>query len=102
RIRIWLLALGTSVALPALGYAQEASVSGIVTDSTGGVLPGVTITALHQATGNTFVAVTDERGAYRLPVRIGAYRVTAELPGFATVARALELLVGQDASLNLQ
>jgi hypothetical protein len=102
RIRRWLLVVGTIIALPALAHAQEASVNGIVTDSTGGVLPGVTITALHQATGNTFVAVTDERGAYRLPVRIGAYRITAELPGFATVARTIELLVGQEASLNLQ
>ena len=52
-----------ALAVPA--YAQEATVSGTVTDSTGGVLPGVTVTALHEASGNTFQAVTDARGVYR-------------------------------------
>ena len=82
------LVIGVTIALPVNGFAQEATVSGTVTDSTGAVLPGVTVTAVHEASGNTFVAVTDERGAFRMPVRIGDYRVTAELPGFATVARA--------------
>ena len=88
--------------LPVTGYAQEAIVSGTVTDSTGGVLPGVTVTALHQESGNTFVAVTDERGNYRLPVRTGIFRLTVELSGFATLVRSLELLVGQQAVVNLQ
>jgi hypothetical protein len=39
--------------LPVTGYAQEATMSGTVMDSTGGVLPGVTITAVHEASGNT-------------------------------------------------
>ena len=69
--------------------------SGAVTDATGGVLPGVTVTALHEASGNTFLAVTDERGGFRLPVRVGTYQVTAELSGFATLTRRVELLVGQ-------
>jgi hypothetical protein len=91
------------VALPVTGYAQEAVVSGTVTDTTGGVLPGVTVTALHEASGNIFEAVTDERGAYRIPVRIGVYRVTAQLAGFATVTRTgLEVLVGQQAVVSLQ
>jgi hypothetical protein len=89
--------------VPASGYAQEAALSGTVTDSTGGVLPGVTITAVHEATGNRFVTVTDERGIYRIPVRIGAYRITAELSGFATAERTgVQLQVGQTAAVNLQ
>ena len=89
--------------LPAAVSAQEAAMSGTVTDSTGAVLPGVTITAIHEASGNTFEAVTDERGTYRIPLRIGAYRVTAALSGFATVTRTgLEVLVGQQAVINLQ
>jgi hypothetical protein len=36
-----------------------------VTDASGAVIPGVAITAVHQATGNKFAAVTDERGVYR-------------------------------------
>jgi len=80
-----------------LRVTQDATVSGTVTDSSGGVLPGVTVTALHEATGNTFVAVTNERGAFRLPVRTGAFRITVELPNFATVNRTVELLLGQTA-----
>ena len=82
--------------------AQEAVLSGTISDSTGGVLPGVTVTATHVATGNTFVAVTDERGGYRMPVRVGVHRVSAELTGFGTVTREIDLLVNQTAVINLQ
>ncbi len=90
--------------LPFAGYAQEQAVlTGTVTDSTGAVLPGVTVTATHEATGNVFVGVTDGTGTYRMPVRVGAYRMTAELQGFTTVQRTgVELLVGQTASINVQ
>ncbi len=98
-----LLVIGATIALPVNGFAQEAVVIGTVTDSTGAVLPGVTVTALHEASGNTFVAVTDQRGAFRLPVRTGVYRITGELQGFATVAQSgLELLIGQQVAVNLQ
>jgi hypothetical protein len=60
-----LLLVIAMLVLPVAGYAQEASINGTVTDSTGGVLPGVTITAVHEASGNTFEAVTDERGIYQ-------------------------------------
>ena len=98
-----LVAIGALFALPAVMYAQEAVLIGTVTDSTGAVLPGVTVTAVHEATGNRFVAVTDERGAYRIPARVGAYQVMAELQGFTTVSRTgLQLLVGQTATIDLQ
>jgi len=96
------LVIAALLVLPALAFAQEATLSGTITDSTGGVLPGVTVTALHEATGNTFVAVADDRGAFRLPVRTGVFRVTVELSGFATATRTVELLLGQTVVLNLQ
>ena len=83
--------------VPTLGYAQEATFTGAVSDSTGGVLPGVTITAVHEASGNIFTAVTDDRGEYRLPVRVGGYSIRAELSGFTTVNRNVQVLVGQVA-----
>lgn len=101
-IRRLLLACGMLV-LPALGYAQEAVLTGTITDATGAVLPGVTVTAVLEATGNTFVGTTDGRGIYRLPVRVGAYRITAELPDFITIARTgVSVLVGQTVAVDLQ
>jgi hypothetical protein len=91
------------LAIPSIVNAQEATISGTVTDATGGVLPGVTVTAVHEATGNRFVAVSDERGIFRIPVRIGGYQVMAELQGFTTITRTgLELLVGQTAAINVE
>ena len=102
-LRWFAIAATLILALPAVGAAQEVVITGTVTDATGGVLPGVTVTAVHEATGNTFVAVTDERGIYRIPARVGGYRLTAELSGFTTVTRSgITLLVGQTANVPLQ
>src|ERR671912_1951135 len=91
------------LAMPAIASAQEAVIAGTINDTTGGVLPGVTVTASHVATGNTFVAVTNEQGAFRLPARVGVYSITFELPGFATLTRTgVELLAGQTVDLKLQ
>jgi len=90
------------LAWPDLSHAQDATVNGTVSDATGGVLPGVTVTAVHEATGNTFLGVTDERGAYRIQVRVGRYKMTIELAGFATVAQEFEVLVGQTLTMNAQ
>ena len=85
----------SAILAPDVGHAQEATILGAVTDGTGGVLPGVTITVIHEASGNTFTAVTNDRGEYRIPVRTGPNRITAELSGFSTANRTLDLLVGQ-------
>jgi len=97
-----LLVIGMIVALPVVGYAQDSTLTGTATDSSGGVLPGVTVTATNTESGNTFVGVSDERGNFRLPVRIGTYRITVELSGFATVNRNIQMLVGQTAVINFQ
>ncbi|PYR98899.1 MAG: hypothetical protein DMG16_19745 [Acidobacteria bacterium] len=97
-----LVAIGAILMLPVWGYAQESTVSGTVTDTSGAIIPGVTVTATHTESGNKFEAVTDERGGYRLLVRIGNYRITAELPGFGTVNRNIQVLVGQAAVVNIE
>src|SRR6202158_338 len=94
------VAFGIALALCGGGhvFAQEAaSVAGIVTDESRAVLPGVTATATEVSSGRQYVAVTGERGEYRLAnVQAGTYRLQGERPGFATmVIPQLELLVGQ-------
>jgi hypothetical protein len=99
----WLIVVGAILVMPVGVYGQEATLSGTITDSTGGVLPGVSVRAVHESTGNTFETVTDERGGYRIAVRIGVYAITADLTGFASVTRSgLEVLVGQRAVVDLQ
>src|SRR5205814_1760813 len=98
-----LVVLGAVLAPSVAAFAQEAVLSGTITDSTGAVLPGVTVQAVHEASGNNYEAVTDARGVYRIPVRVGSYKITAQLTGFGNVMRTgVELLVGQTITMNLQ
>ena len=96
RVRPFILIALSCLMLPAAALAQEATIAGTVKDTTGGVLPGVAVRAVHEATGTQFEAFTDERGTFRIPVRIGVFRMTAELTGFATLQQmGLEVLVGR-------
>ena len=102
RPRSALVACVVTILAGAAVSAQEATLGGTVVDSTGLVLPGVTVTASHVVTGNTFLTVTDAAGAFRLPVRTGGFSVLFEFPGFTPVSRAVDLLVGQAASLTIE
>jgi hypothetical protein len=89
-VGLFLLAL-----LPATVFAQfdTATVLGTVKDSTGAVIPGVTVTLRNVATGITVTAVTDNEGNYQfLNVRVGTYTVRSELQGFS-VAEAKDVSV---------
>src|SRR5262245_33285618 len=101
-----LIVVSTMLCLPVLAHAQDISVSalisGTVTDSSGAVLPGATVRAVHEATGNSFETVTDERGIYRLPVRVGRVQVAITLTGFTTPAGTVELPRGQTAVVTVQ
>ncbi|HLH30395.1 MAG TPA: carboxypeptidase-like regulatory domain-containing protein, partial [Terriglobia bacterium] len=73
--------------LPGGSYGQgvtAGSITGTVRDSQGTLVPGVTVTAVHQPSGTTFAAVSLEDGHYLIPaVRVGGpYKVTAALAGF--------------------
>ncbi|MEI6669487.1 MAG: TonB-dependent receptor [Acidobacteriota bacterium] len=91
------------LALPAVGFAQEAVLNGTVADASGGVLPGVTVTATLSATGNKFPAVTDNGGRFSIPVRVGIYGLTFELSGFTTVTQTgVQVLLGQTVTISAQ
>src|SRR5437762_7580189 len=100
------LVLIAMLAPAALGSAQgtTGSISGFVTDDTGGALPGTTVTVRHVETDQKRVVVTDGAGRYRAQqLAPGKYEVTVELQGFRTArVTDIQLTVGQDASANLQ
>ena len=100
--RVLLSAWVIVVMAPMMASAQEVSLRGTVTDGTGGALPGVTVVAVHEASGNSFEAVTDGSGEYLIPARVGSYVLTAELPGFTTATQSATLLLGQEVVIDLQ
>ncbi|MBI2187067.1 MAG: TonB-dependent receptor [Acidobacteria bacterium] len=71
------------------GQTQDGSIMGQVTDESGAVLPGVTVTASSPALQvRQVTSVTDGRGEYRLtPLPLGTYTVEYVLPGFQTLRR---------------
>jgi len=92
-MRVWAKLLVLSICillLPTVIYAQAgAALTGIVTDTSGAVLPGVMVEARSPALiEQVRSSVTDETGRYRIvDLRPGTYSVTFTLPGFATVLR---------------
>lgn len=85
---------------PAL--AQTSTISGVVTDTGGGVVPGADVVVKHNATGVTTSAVTNAEGAFSFPgVQTGTYTVTVSLQGFKTfVANDVVLTSGVPASVK--
>lgn len=77
------LILFVLVSIPAFGQSANATLSGTVTDATGGVLPGVRVEATHSATGVMTAVVTNAAGVYNFPsLQPGVYKVTADMEGF--------------------
>ncbi|MEQ1573681.1 MAG: carboxypeptidase-like regulatory domain-containing protein, partial [Vicinamibacterales bacterium] len=94
----WLLVL------PAAAYAQ-ASITGVVRDTSGAVLPGVTVEAASPVLIEKVRSVTtDGSGLYRIvDLRPGTYSVTVTLPGFSTVRReGIELTGNFTATINAE
>ena len=87
--RAFLLAAGLLAAWVAPAHAQAiGSIFGKVTDSSGGVLPGVTVTVTGPSLQAPLVAVTSENGTYQFPsVPIGTFTVTFELASFKKAQR---------------
>jgi hypothetical protein len=85
------VAVATGLSFASISAAQSASatISGIITDSTGAVLPGVLVTAIHADTRQRISATSNQRGFYALTLLpVGTYTVEAELAG---PARTLQL-----------
>src|SRR5687768_13673724 len=101
-----LVLLVAAAAAPAFAQvsATTGSINGKVTDSSGGVLPGVSVTIASPNMQGMRTGVTDEQGDYRFPgVAPGVYRLTYELTGFGTVVReGIQVGLGFTATVNTE
>jgi carboxypeptidase family protein len=105
----WLSAAAVGVSMLALlpgdVFAQTTGIAGLVRDTTGAVLPGVTVEASSPALiEKTRSAVTDGEGRYLIvDLRPGLYQVMFTLPGFASVVRTgIELPTAFTATVNAE
>ena len=97
------LALLLSVVSVVAAQTETGRVTGVVMDSSGGVLPGVVVTARAVGSGATRTLVTDTNGQYlfaSLPP--GAYELKAELSGFRSADLKVLLTVGGSATANVK
>jgi hypothetical protein len=81
------------------------SISGVIVDPQGGVLPGVTVTAVHEPTGTQYPGLTDAQGHFEIPnVRVGGpYVVTATLSGFRDqTERVVNVGLGEAKTLEFK
>ena len=96
---VWLIAAGTSWAQAVAG----SQVSGVVKDSSGGVLPGVEVTITKTDTGTVRTVFTGADGAYVIPnLPVGPYKLKAVLQGFNTyVQEGIVLQVNTNPTIDV-
>jgi hypothetical protein len=83
------------------GQTQSGTISGIVQDSSGATMPGVSVTVINAGTGASVTVLTNESGMYRFVNQpFGIYSVSASLTGFA-VQRATGITLGPDGAVQL-
>src|ERR1700729_2586448 len=91
------------LASTAIAQSARGTLAGNVTDSTGAVISGATISAVNQSTGGKNEAKSTSAGVYRFPsIPIGVYTVTVTAPGFATSTdTGVEIDINTTAALNI-
>jgi hypothetical protein len=81
---------------------SAASLGGIVTDATGAVIPGVSVTATNKSTNQTRVVSTDEEGKFLFTyLPVGYYSLRFEKNGFEIIERNISVSVGQSLSIDI-
>jgi hypothetical protein len=83
---VWICAVVAMLAAPLPGSAQRTTgdIRGVITDDSGAVLPGVTVTLRGPAVQGTPTTISNEQGVYRFPnLAPGIYEIEVELAGFA-------------------
>src|SRR5688500_6946507 len=97
------VAFCAGLASPAWAQFETSTVLGTVQDPTGAVVPGANVTLLSLDTGISSTKVSDEKGGYEFSsVRIGNYKVSAELSGFApATANNVRVSIGARQRVDL-
>ena len=87
-----------------LAQSVRGELAGSISDATGAVIPGATITAVSPASGGKNVTTATSAGLYRFPdMPIGTYTVTASAPGFTTkISTGVQVQVNSTTALNIQ
>ncbi len=90
--------------IPAVAQLPTATILGVANDSSGGVVPGATVTITNVDTGLKRTVKTGDDGSYRVSeLPVGHYEVRGEHPGFKTeTRRGITLEVTQTAVINLE
>jgi hypothetical protein len=105
RLPVWLFSslLLLLAAHVAHGQGTTSRLVGTVTDTSGAVVRGATVTLLNQGTGGKFMTVTTEAGTYVFEaVQVGVYTVSIELQGFKKVlAAGHRVVIGEPSTVNL-
>ncbi len=102
-VRIVAVAAAVLAALATPGLAQQpGEIFGKVTDNSGAVVPGVTVTLTGPVLLQPQVAVTSATGSYRFPgLGVGTYTVKFEIAGFATLVRdRVRIEIGANVQIN--
>jgi Carboxypeptidase regulatory-like domain len=91
------------IAGPLAAQSHLATIRGVILDPTGAPVPGATVRAVNEATGDVRSATTGtDNGKFAIPaLQPGLYRVEAEKQGFALRTAHIELQVNQERSLDL-
>ena len=103
RIVGWGVVLLLLLSVPVSVLSQvSTTVRGTVTDSTGGVMPGASVTVVHETTDEATTRLTDETGNYEFTgLPPGIYTLTADVPGFEVGTYSnVELAAGQEVLRN--
>src|ERR671918_2818130 len=98
------VALMLLASIPSAAQQQTGEIFGRAVDTSGAVLPGVTVTVAGPALLQPRVTVSSETGSYHVPeLPIGSYSVTFELPGFrTTVMQDIRITIGFRAQINAE
>ena len=88
----------------AFSQVDEGSVTGVVQDATGAVVPNASVTLLNTDQGLSLVTTTNSSGVYTFsPVRIGHYSVSVSAAGFSTTTQQnLQVAVSQNLRVNVE